>query len=62
MGYWATNFIEHDGGKITNIIERDAAIYNTDGFDVEDVKAYMEGNKGSLLGHSGARETETTNS
>ena len=61
MGYWAAKFIERDGGKITNIIERDAAIYNADGFDVEDVKAYMEGNKGSLLGYPGAQETETTN-
>jgi len=38
VGYWAAKFIERDGGKIINIIERDASIYNADGFDVEDVK------------------------
>lgn len=61
MGYWAAKFIERDGGKIINIIERDAAIYNADGFDVEDVKEYMVGNNGSLLGYPGAVETETAN-
>jgi len=61
VGYWAAKFIERDGGKIINIIERDAAIYNPDGFDVEDVKEYMVGNNGSLLGYPGAVETETAN-
>jgi glutamate dehydrogenase (NAD(P)+) len=61
VGYWAAKFIERDGGKIINIIERDAAIYNADGFDVEDVKEYMVGNNGSLLGYPGAVETETAN-
>lgn len=61
MGYWAAKFIERDGGKIINIIERDASIYNADGFDVEDVKEYMIGNNGSLLGYPGAVETETAN-
>lgn len=61
MGYWAAKFIERDGGKIINIIERDASIYNADGFDVEDVKEYMVGNNGSLLGYPGAVETETAN-
>jgi len=61
VGYWAAKFIERDGGKIINIIERDASIYNADGFDVEDVKEYMIGNNGSLLGYPGAVETETAN-
>jgi len=61
VGYWAAKFIERDGGKIINIIERDASIYNADGFDVEDVKEYMVGNNGSLLGYPGAVETETAN-
>lgn len=58
MGYWAAKFIEQDGGKITHIIERDAAISNLDGFDVESVKQYMKDNNGSLKGYPEATETE----
>jgi glutamate dehydrogenase/leucine dehydrogenase len=41
VGYWATKFLEQDGGKVIAIIERDAAIYKKDGIDVEDAKAYL---------------------
>lgn len=40
VGYWAAKFIERDGGKITNICERDASIFKADGIDIEDAKAY----------------------
>lgn len=59
VGYWAAKFLEKDGGKITTIIERDGAIYNSSGFDVEDVKAYMIDNKGCVVGYPEAEETIT---
>lgn len=34
VGYWASKFIEKDGGKITTICEYNSAIHNPDGFDV----------------------------
>ena len=61
VGYWVAKFIVKDGGHITTIIERDAAIYKADGFDIEDVKKYVVENKGSLKGYTGADEIETEN-
>lgn len=41
VGYWASHFIHKDGGKITTIIEYNSAIHNPEGFDPDDVKAYL---------------------
>ena len=41
VGYWASKFIEQDGGKITTVVEYNSAIHNPDGLDVEDVKQHM---------------------
>ena len=60
VGYWASHFIAKDGGKITTIIEYNSAIHNPDGFDVDDVKAFMTKN-GTLKGYPHAKETETEN-
>jgi len=40
VGYWASHFIEKDGGKITTVVEYNSAIHNPDGLDVEAVKKY----------------------
>lgn len=61
VGYWAAKFLEKDGGIITCIIERDAAIYNSKGLDVQAVKDYMNANNGALKGFPGAEETEINN-
>ena len=58
MGYWASHFIHKDGGKITTICEYNSAIHNPDGFDPDDVKAYLTEHK-TLKGYPGAVETET---
>lgn len=55
VGYWASKFIEQDGGKITTIVEYNSAIYNPDGFKVDEVKAYMT-KHGSLAGYPKATE------
>jgi|TARA_B110001450_G_C17528049_1_gene443448 glutamate dehydrogenase (NAD(P)+) len=57
VGYWAAKFLEKDGGKITHIIERDAAIYKADGIDVEHAKAYLI-EHGSFKGYDAADELE----
>lgn len=58
VGYWAAKFLEKDGGIITCIIERDAAIYNKNGLNVQEVKDYMNANNGGIKGFPGAEETE----
>jgi glutamate dehydrogenase (NAD(P)+) len=59
VGYWAAKFVEQDGGKVTTIIERDCAIYNSNGFDVEHAKAYLREHK-SFMGYEEAEEMEMT--
>jgi glutamate dehydrogenase (NAD(P)+) len=41
VGYWASKFIEQDGGKITTVVEYNSAIHNPDGLDVQAVKDHM---------------------
>jgi glutamate dehydrogenase (NAD(P)+) len=56
VGYWASHFLEKDGGIITTVIEYNSAIHNPDGLDVEAVNAWMK-EKGTLNGFPGATET-----
>ena len=60
VGYWASKFIEQDGGKITTVVEYNSAIHNPDGLDVQAVKDYMVAN-GTLSGFPGATESVTEN-
>lgn len=57
VGYWASHFLERDGGIVTTVVEYNSAIHNPDGLDVEAVKEWMTKN-GSLKGFPGAVETE----
>ena len=34
VGFWAAKFLQKDGGKVTHVVERDAAIYKAGGIDV----------------------------
>jgi glutamate dehydrogenase (NAD(P)+) len=56
VGYWASKFIERDGGKITTIVEYNSAIHNPDGFDVQAVKDHLT-KHGSLASYPGATES-----
>lgn len=60
VGYWASHFIQKDGGKITTVIEYNSAIHNPAGLDVEAVKVYLTKN-GTLKGFPDAKETEIEN-
>jgi glutamate dehydrogenase (NAD(P)+) len=54
VGYYAAWFLQRDGGAlITGIAEREGAIFNAGGLDVEAVFEYRRANK-SILGFPGA--------
>ena len=42
VGYWASHFLHKDGGKITTVVEYNSAIHNPEGFDPDDVRAWMQ--------------------
>jgi len=58
VGYWAAKFMVTEGVKITGIVEWNSAIYNEDGFDIDDLKAYHLKNK-TLAGYPHAKESVT---
>jgi len=60
VGYWASKFVEKDGGKITTIVEYNSAIHNPDGFNVDDVKEHMV-KHGSLADYPHAKEAISEN-
>ena len=41
VGYWASQFIERDGGKIIGVLERDGAVYNPNGIVAEELKKHI---------------------
>ncbi|WP_373354405.1 Glu/Leu/Phe/Val dehydrogenase [Pseudoroseicyclus sp. CXY001] len=54
VGYHAATFLQNeDGAKITGIIERDGALYNESGLDVESVKAWIS-RHGGIKGYPDA--------
>ncbi len=49
VGYHAAKFLSlEDGAKITAVIERDGAIVDDAGIDIEDLRAWMNGHAGAL--------------
>ncbi len=54
VGYHAAKFLsEEDGAKVTAIIERDGAVVNEGGIDVEALRQHLNANKGSVKGFTG---------
>ena len=54
VGYHAAHFLStEDGCKITAVIERDGAVINDDGIDIDQLQYYLKKNKG-VKGFSGA--------
>lgn len=52
VGYHAAKFLsEEDGCKIIAIIERDGALVLETGLDIEDIRAWMSANAGSVKGY-----------
>lgn len=40
VGYWAAKFITENGGKVIGVTEVDGSIFNSKGFDPEDLNTY----------------------
>jgi glutamate dehydrogenase (NAD(P)+) len=56
VGYHAAKFLsEEDGCKIIAIIERDGALLNPGGLNVEDIRHWMNGHDGLLAGYPNAK-------
>ena len=54
VGYHAAKFLsEEDGSKVTHVIERDGAVHNADGLDIEALRAHI-GETGGVKGFEGA--------
>ena len=52
VGYHAAKFLsEEDGCKVIGVIERDGALVNDAGLNVEDVRQWMNGHDGLLAGY-----------
>ena len=52
VGYHAAKFLsEEDGAKVIAVIERDGALLNPKGLDIEDVRQWMNRNGGLLAGY-----------
>jgi glutamate dehydrogenase (NAD(P)+) len=57
VGFWAAKFLVRDGGKVTTVIERDAAVHKADGLDVDDLKKYLV-EHGSLVNYKNCDSVE----
>jgi glutamate dehydrogenase (NAD(P)+) len=58
VGYHAAKFVsEHDGAKVVAVIERDGAVTNENGLDIEALKSHI-GETGGVKGFAGASYTE----
>jgi glutamate dehydrogenase (NAD(P)+) len=61
VGYWAAKFFVTEGVKIIGVVEYNSSIYNEDGFDIDELKAYHIEHK-TLAGYPHAQETYTEES
>lgn len=59
VGYHAAKYIEEGGAIIVALAEREGAIYNVSGLDVDKVAAHRKAT-GSILGFPGARDIATS--
>ena len=58
VGYHAAKFLsEEDGSKITHVIERDGAVHNPDGLNIEELRAHIMAS-GGVKGFAGAQYSE----
>jgi len=58
VGYHAAKFLsEEDGCKVIAVIERDGALRDPKGLDIEDIRQWMHRNGGLLAGYPGAVHT-----
>ncbi|HLV13664.1 MAG TPA: Glu/Leu/Phe/Val dehydrogenase [Xanthomarina sp.] len=51
VGYWAAHFLELDGAKLVAVQDAFGTIANKEGLGTEALNAYIQDNKGSLVGY-----------
>ncbi|MFT0714715.1 Glu/Leu/Phe/Val family dehydrogenase [Flagellimonas lutimaris] len=59
VGYWAAHFLEKEGAILTAVQDAYGSIYNEDGISTERLLEYVQANKGSILGFSGANTMDS---
>lgn len=59
VGYWAAHFLEKEGAILTAVQDAYGSIYNEDGISTEKLLEYVQANKGSILGFSGANTMDS---
>ncbi|CAH2981921.1 unnamed protein product [Chilo suppressalis] len=57
VGSYAAKYLHGEGVKIIGVLEYDCNLTNPDGIDPEALMKYKAGNRGSVKGFSGAKET-----
>lgn len=61
VGYHAAKFLsEQDGAKIVAVAERDGAVVNEDGLDIDGLRQWMNANKGEVKGFPGGTFMESS--
>ena len=60
VGYWAAHFLQKEGGKIVGVIEHNGSVYNENGIDVDDLKAFVSQRK-SIAGYPKAEVMKNPN-
>lgn len=59
VGYHAAKFLsEEDGCRIVGVIERDGAVLNDKGLDVEDLRQWLVSHQGLIAGYPGGTHVE----
>jgi len=53
VGYWAAKFMHNDGAKLVGVVERDGSLYNKDGINPDELKAYIT-KTGGVIGFPSA--------
>lgn len=56
VGYYASKFLIESGAKLIGVVEWNSAVYNDDGFDLDDLEDYKNKNK-TLYGYPNAKES-----
>ena len=58
VGYWTAKYFSNEGAKIVGIVEHHSAIYNPNGFEVDDVKLFFM-RSGTLFGYPKSEEEDS---
>lgn len=58
VGFWASDFLTQEGGKLIAVQDAHATLFNKEGIDPKALAKHSEPRKGSIKGYEGASEIE----